>query len=303
MKILVTGSSGLLGSALLPVLKANGHEVIRMVRSAQPDCIQWDPGAGTIDTAALEAIPNIAAAVHLAGENIAGRWTVGKKEKIRKSRINGTRMLAEALGHLLPRPKVLVCASAIGFYGNRGDEMLTEVSAMGNGFLAEVCRDWEAAAQPAASQGIRVVFARLGVVLSPAGGALSKMLFPFRMGVGGVVGSGRQYLSWITPDDASAAINHSLVNESLNGPVNLVTPNPVTNHEFTKTLGRVLSRPTVFPLPAFAARLALGEMADHLLLGSTRVQPVRLAASGYSFMFPELEGALRHVLGKWVQSC
>ena len=257
--------------------------------------IQWDPVVGTMDTASLEGLD---AGVHLAGESIAERWTAEKKTKIRDSRVKGTRLLCESLARLSQPPKAVVCASAIGYYGDRGEEVLREESAAGSGFLAEVCRGWEAAADPARQRGIRVVHLRIGVVLSPAGGALAQMLFPFRMGLGGKLGSGKQYLSWIAIDDLIRVISHALTTDTLQGPVNAVAPNPVTNLDFTRTLGRVLARPTLFPMPAFAARLAFGEMADELLLASARVEPIRLSATGYQFRHPVLEGALRHLLGK-----
>ncbi len=300
MRILVTGSSGLIGSALVPLLTTAGHHVIRLVRSQSQTPIQgeswsWDPERGTILSAGRDG-PD--AVVHLAGENIAGaRWSERQKAKIRDSRVKGTRLLCDLVARFSPPHKVLVCASAIGYYGDRGDEVLKEESASGSGFLSDVCREWEAATQPAVERGIRVVNLRIGIVLSPSGGALAKMLMPFKLGVGGVIGSGRQYMSWITLDDVVGAIQFALTNESLRGPVNAVAPNPVTNREFTHALGRVLSRPTLFPMPAFAARLALGEMADALLLASARVEPARLLASGFIFRHPDLEGALRHLLG------
>lgn len=297
MKVAVTGATGLVGSALVPVLATAGHEVVRLVR-AMPTAggdIHWDPAAGRLDAASLEGLD---AVVHLAGERITGRWTAAKKARIRSSRVQGTRLLAETLARLTRPPKALVCASAVGYYGERGTEVVREESPPGAGFLAEVCREWEAAARPAAEKGIRVVHLRIGVVLSAAGGALALMLTPFKLGLGGRVGSGRQYMSWIAIDDLAGIIPHALTNESLRGPVNAVAPQPVTNLEFTKTLGRVLGRPTIFPMPAFAARLAFGEMADELLLASTRVEPARLIASGYKFRAPELEAALRRLLGK-----
>ena len=299
MKILVTGSTGLVGSALTPQLAREGHTVIRLVRSKKrlaKDEVGWDPAAGTIDAAGLEGCDGV---VHLAGESIAsGRWTSEKKAKIRDSRVNGTRLLAETLSRLAKPPKVLVSVSAIGYYGDRGPETLVEDSGPGTGFLAEVCRAWEAAAEPAARSGIRVVHPRLGVVLSPDGGALKLMLVPFKMGIGGKIGSGEQYMSWITLDELVGVIQHVLNADTLAGAVNAVAPRPVTNLEFTKSLGRVLSRPTMMPLPAFAATLALGEMAEELLLASARVEPARLLASGYKFRHPELEEALRHLLTK-----
>jgi hypothetical protein len=272
--------------------------VIRLVRSKKvlaKDEVGWDPAAGAIDTAGLEGLDGV---VHLAGENIASRWTSEKKAKIRDSRVNGTRLLAETLSRLAKRPKVLVSASAVGYYGDRGDETLVEESGPGSGFLAEVCRAWEAAAEPAARSGIRVVHPRIGMVLSRDGGALKMMLPPFKMGVAGKTGTGEQYMSWITLDELIGVIQHLLTAGTLAGAVNAVAPRSVRNLEFTKALGRVLSRPTVMPLPAFAARLAFGEMADELLLASARVEPARLLASGYKFRHPELEEALRHVLGK-----
>ena len=300
MKVLLSGSSGLVGSALIPVLADGGHQVARLVRSQPRDEVsevRWDPEAGDIDAAGLKGVE---AAVHLAGESIAaGRWTAAKKKRILESRVAGTRLLAEALAGLEQRPKVLVSASAVGYYGDRGEEALTEESGSGSAFfLANVCRQWEAATEPAADAGIRVVSLRFGVILSGAGGALPRLLTPFRMGVGGRLGSGNQFMSWIALDDAVGAILHTMGTESLRGPVNAVAPQAITNREFTKTLGRVLGRPTVFPLPAFAARLAFGEMADELLLASQRVEPAKLLASGYQFRFPELEAALRHLLEK-----
>jgi hypothetical protein len=237
--------------------------------------------------------------VHLAGENIgAGRWTAVRKEEIRRSRVEGTRRLCESLARLTRRPKVLVTASAIGFYGNRGDEILKEDSGPGSDFLAQVCREWEAATDPASRGGIRVVHLRFGMILSPSGGALKKMLLPFKMGAGGRIGRGTQYVSWIGIDDVAGVIHHAIVTESLRGPVNGVAPTPVTNAEYTRTLARVLSRPAIAPMPAFAARLAFGEMADALLLASQRVMPTRLQATGYQSRYPELERALRHLLSR-----
>ncbi len=299
MRVLVSGSHGLIGSVLVPFLTGGGHDVSRLMRT-QPDegsiNIAWDPSAGTIDGSALNGFD---AVVHLAGDNIAeGRWNAAKKKRIRDSRVNGTRLLCETLAKLQKPPKVVVCASAIGFYGDRGDELLDENSAAGTSFLCDVCREWEQSAQPAIEAGIRVVNLRFGVVLTPAGGALAKLLFPFKMCVGGVVGNGRQFWSWIAIDDVVGAILHALATDALEGPVNCVAPKPVTNREFTKTLGRILKRPTILPMPAFAARLALGEMADELLLASANVSPAKLMGTGYEFLFSDLEPAIRHVLGR-----
>lgn len=267
MKILVTGATGLIGTELTGYLTTAGHEVFRLTRSRPKEAndIPWDPAAGSIPKARLEGLD---AVIHLAGENIAhARWTPAVKQRLRQSRIQGTRLLSETLAQLQSPPKTLICASAIGYYGNRGTEILTEQSSPGTGFLPELCRDWEAAAEPAQQKGIRVVHLRIGVVLSPKGGALAKMLTPFKLGVGGIVGDGKQYWSWVALDDVVGMLDFCLNHPELSGPVNGVSPNPSTNHDFTKTLGAVLNRPTIFPMPAFAARLALGEMADDLLLG------------------------------------
>jgi uncharacterized protein (TIGR01777 family) len=298
MKILVTGASGLIGTALVSSLSVSGHEVTRLIRG-QPVSgemvARWDPLAGSIDISAIEGID---AVVHLAGENIAARWTPAKKAQIRDSRVKGTQLLCEALTRVSSPPRVLVSASAVGYYGDRGETILTEDSPPGQGFLAEVCRAWEAATEPARQHGLRVVQVRLGVVLSATGGALAKMLPPFKLGLGGTLGSGQQYMSWIALDDVVGAIQHALGTEALQGPTNAVVPQAVTNREFTETLGKVLRRPTAIPLPAFAARLMFGEMADELLLASVRVQPTKLLASGYQFRYPELETALQHVLAR-----
>lgn len=298
MKIIVSGASGMVGARLVPALKSQGHEVIRLVRDHRktgPGAAIWDPRAGTIDPAALTGCE---AAVNLAGESIAaGRWNEKRKAAIRESRMDATTTIAKALASLEPRPRVLVNASAIGYYGSRGDEWLDESSGSGSGdFLSSVCRDWEAATEPARAAGVRVVMTRFGVILSKDGGALAKMLTPFKLGLGGVIGSGRQYMSWIAIDDVIGSILHSLNHAELVGPVNVVAPKPVTNAEFTKTLGRVLARPTIFPMPAFAAKLAFGQMGEELLLGGQRVKPAKLEQTGYPFQYPELEAALRHVL-------
>ena len=299
MKVAVTGATGLIGSALVPFLRSGGHEAAPLRRASAGrggDGPSWDPGTGALSAGALDGLD---AVVHLAGENVAGgRWTAARKARIRDSRVDGTRRLAEALTALPEPPRTLVAASAIGFYGDRGDEALDESSAPGEGFLPTVCQAWEAAAAPAREAGIRVVHLRIGVVLTPAGGALGQMLFPFRMGVGGVIGSGRQHMSWVALDDVLGGILHVLRTDGLAGAVNMVAPNPATNAEFTKTLGRILRRPTILPLPGFAARLAFGEMADALLLASARVDPARLRQGGFAFGYPGLEDALRHVLGR-----
>jgi uncharacterized protein (TIGR01777 family) len=298
MHIAVTGSGGLVGSALVPFLTMGGHEIIRLVRSSPSgDDIFWNPAEGIQDLSRLEGVD---ALVHLAGENIAaGRWTPQRKDEIRGSRVEGTRRLSESVAKLSSRPKVVVSASAIGYYGDRDSEVLTEGSAPGKDFLAQTCREWEAATEPASRAGIRVVHLRFGMVLSPAGGALKKMLLPFKLGLGGRIGNGKQYVSWVAIDDAVGAIHHAICTEAVRGPVNVVSPNPVTNGEFIGILARVLLRPAILPVPAFGARLAFGELADALLLASQRVRPERLQSSGYRFRFPDLEDALRHVLGHY----
>jgi uncharacterized protein (TIGR01777 family) len=296
-KIAVTGASGLVGAALVGALREQGFDVLRLVRrsASSGDEARWDPAAGTIDS---EALSGVTGAVHLAGDNIAsGRWTDAKKARIRDSRVQGTELLSKALAELSPKPSVLVSASAIGFYGNRGDEALDESSASGEGFLAEVCKEWEAATSPALDAGIRVVNARIGVVLSPEGGALAKMKTPFLLGVGGRIGDGRQYMSWITLDDVVSALVFCLATHEVEGPVNMVAPAPVTNAELTSTLGRVLKRPTFLPVPKFALRLGAGtEMANEMLLGGARVIPSVLQSRGFEWAHPTLEPALRSVL-------
>lgn len=299
MKILVTGSTGLVGSSLIPALKTKGHTVVRLVRKAPQNAqteVYWNPEKGTLNADEIEGLD---AAVHLAGENLAaGRWTDERKRRIRESRVKGTRLLSDTLAQLKHRPEVLVSASAIGFYGDRGDEVLDEQSASGSDFVSEVCREWELETQPAAQAGMRVVNLRFGVILSREGGALKKMLLPFRLGVGGRIGSGRQYISWLTIDDAVGIILFAIEKENLRGPVNAVAPQAITNVEFTKALGGALSRPTIFPVPVFALRLAFGQMGDEILLSSQRVKPKRLEEAGYVFKNPEIMSALKHVLGK-----
>lgn len=297
MKILVSGSHGLVGRALGKSLIDDGHEVVRLVRRDRTFGaleIEWHPNQERVDAQQLEGFD---AVVHLAGESIAsGRWTDEKKRAIRDSRVKGTKLLSETLARLSQPPSVFVCASAIGYYGNRGDEVLTETSRPGDDFLASVCVEWEAATRPAAEKGIRTVNARFGIILDRDGGALAKMLTPFRMGIGGRVGDGKQWMSWITLADVVAALKCVLLDPAVRGPVNFVAPTPVTNAEFTRTLGRALSRPTIFPIPAFGARLAFGEMADALLLSSQRVQPAVLEEKGFPFYWPTLEPALWRLL-------
>jgi len=297
VKILVTGSSGFIGTALCARLDAADHEVVPVARNNGPaiaDSLEWDVDAGKID---FRAIQGSDAIIHLAGENIAdGRWDDAKKRRLVESRVDATRRLCENLAESPQRPAHFLCGSAIGFYGSRGDELLDEGSEGGSGFFAELCRHWEAACEPLARAGARVVHLRTGVVLGKGGGALKKMLLPFRLGTGGVIGDGEQYMSWIDLDDLVRALELCLENESIKGPVNLVSSNPVTNRVFTKTLGRVLRRPTVLPMPAGLARFLFGEMADETLLASQRVQPTKLSQAGFRFEHPMLEGALRSIL-------
>jgi uncharacterized protein len=296
MRVLIAGASGLVGSALIPALEAEGAEVTRLVRSsAGAGEIEWHPNSNQIDATQLEGFD---AVINLAGENIAaGRWTDEQKRKIRDSRVNGTHLLSEAIARLKQRPAVFLCASATGIYGDRGDDTLDEQSASGGGFLAGVCREWEQATEPAVQAGVRTVTLRFGPILAREGGMLAKLLTPFKMGMGGKVGSGKQYISWVAIDDVVNAIKLALKDASLRGPLNIVSPNPVTNEVFTKTLGHVLSRPTALAMPAFAVRLAFGEMADEMLLTSQRVLPKKLNDAGYTFQQPELEDALRKHLG------
>lgn len=296
MKIVVSGATGLIGSALGSRLIGVGHDVVALVRrpvQAGERAIMWDPDEGTIDRPGLEGSDVV---VHLAGENVFGRWTAAKQQRIRDSRVNGTRIVSEAIAGLKRRPAVLLAASAIGYYGNRGDEELTEQSTPGDDFLAQVAREWEAATTPAKQAGIRVVNLRFGVVLTPTAGAMARLLPPFRLGLGGPVGSGTQYLSWISLRDAVDAILHVWTATDIVGPVNITAPTPVTNREFAKTLGRVLGRPAVIPVPAFALKLAFGAEGADMLQGGQRVLPSRLLGSGFRFHDTAIEPALRHLL-------
>jgi uncharacterized protein (TIGR01777 family) len=300
LRIAVTGSTGLIGRALVPFLTTGGHHVVRVIRGrrAGEGEASWEWNLGRIQADRLEGLD---AVVHLAGENIGARWTRDRKRRIRESRGIGTRFLAETISRLSRPPAVLVSGSALGIYGNRGDETLTEESATLSAppdFLTEVGREWEAATEPARAAGIRVALPRLGLVLTPAGGMLGRMLRPFQAGVGGPLGNGRQQVSWIAIDDLLGIFNHLLMTGSLSGPINATSPQPVTNREFAETLGRVLKRPAVLPVPAVALRLAFGEMADVALLASQRMVPARLEASGFGFRYPALEPALRHLLGR-----
>lgn len=296
MRILISGASGLIGNALRAKLRQQGEETFALVRpSPQPGEVQWNPGS-PLDPQPLAEFDAI---LHLAGKNIAGRWTKKFKEEVRRSRVEGTRTLATAASESFRRtgqPKAFIAASAIGYYGDRGDELLTEASAPGRGFLPEVCVSWEAAADPAREAGLRVANMRIGVVLAKEGGALSPLLLPFRLGLGGEIGSGKQYWSWIALEDVVGAFTFALHNENVSGPVNVVAPNPARLSEFVRALGEVLHRPTIFSLPAFAIRTMLGEMGETLLLDSARVVPERLQREGYGFEYPQLTDALRAAL-------
>ncbi len=295
-KILVSGVSGPIGAALLPSLRASGWFVVRLVRGqlTSRDQIAWDPAKPI----SPQAVSGFDAVIYLAGESIFGRWTVAKKARILNSRLDGTMNLAHALANAEEKPKVFVCGSAIGYYGNRGDELLREESAPGAGFLADVCQRWEEATTPAVQADIRTAHLRTGIVLSPKGGALRAMLLPFKLGVGGRTGDGRQWMSWIDVQDMVGAIHHILKNDLLQGPVNMVAPKPVTNGEFARTLASVLSRPAIFPLPAFMVKTIFGEMGEELLLGSQKVEPGKLISSGYPFRFRELRTSLQAILGR-----
>jgi uncharacterized protein (TIGR01777 family) len=302
MLVAVTGASGLIGTALVRRLEAEGHRVLRLTRSGPtgPDQASWDPAAGRLDP---EVLAKADAVVHLAAKSIGDqlRWTARTRREILQTRVEGTSLVARTMAALARGsggPRVLVCASGVGFYGDRGDEVLTEESGGGGGFLAGVVRRWEAAADPAREAGLRVVHLRTGPVQTAAGAGLPKQALLFRLGLGGRFGSGRQWLSWVSLDDIAGAYLHALTRDELQGPVNAVAPNPVTNAEFTATLARVLRRPAVLNVPAFAPRLALGEFADEMLLVSQRARPVRLQETGYRFQFPDLEPALRHTLGR-----
>jgi uncharacterized protein (TIGR01777 family) len=299
LRVAISGASGLVGSALAPFLTTGGHEVVRLVRREPvgEDEVRWDPERGELEERALEGVD---AVVHLSGASIAGgRWTPARKATIRSSRIESTHLLASSLARLERKPRVLVSASAVGFYGDRGDELLDEKSAPGSGFLAEVCREWEAATWPAEAAGIRVVKPRIGIVLSPAGGVLPLMLRPARFGLGGRLGNGRQLMPWIALDDLVGVIHHALFDESLSGPVNASAPDPAPNAEVVRALGRVLGRPTPLVVPALVLRLAMGrELAEETALASTGARPGRLEASSFQFLHPDLESALRAELGR-----
>jgi uncharacterized protein (TIGR01777 family) len=292
-KVLISGASGLIGAALIPSLEGQGYSVTRLVRGVPPGAnqIAWDPARPI----APESVSGFDAVIHLAGESVVGRWTADKKARILDSRILGTRHLSEALAKSAKPPRVLISASAIGYYGDRGEEILNEESTSGKGFLPQVCCEWEAATHAASDAGIRVAHIRIGVVLSSRGGALQPMLLPFKLGLGGRIGSGRQWLSWIAIDDLVGAVHHVLKTDSLHSAVNMVSPEPARNLAFTKLLASVLSRPAIFVMPAFVARLALGEMADEALLASQRVEPAKLVASGYVFQQPGLKRTLEKI--------
>jgi uncharacterized protein (TIGR01777 family) len=299
MKVLISGGSGLVGTALAETLRSQGHAVAQLVRpggAVSAGDIRWDPASGFINTNAIEAAE---AVVNLNGASIGGgRWTPARKKILRSSRVDSTRVLVEALTRLKQKPRVFVSASAVGYYGSRGDEVLTESSQAGKDFLAQLCRDWEAEAIRAQSSGIRTILTRFGVILSARGGAMKQMLTPFKLGVGGRLGTGQQWMSWIALEDVVGILRDVISNEQASGPVNVVAPNPVQNSEFTRVLVSVLHRPAIFPAPAFALRLALGEMADALLLSSQRVRAERLPTSTFPFQYENLELALHAILSR-----
>ncbi len=294
VRILASGATGLIGSRLVSYLENRGHTVARLTRSPKAaGDIRWDPDKGEIDRQALNGFD---AVIHLAGENLFGRWTPEKKHRIIESREKSTRLLSQAIAELDGPPEVMVSASAIGYYGSRGNEVLSETSSPGFGFLPEVCGAWESATEPAREAGVRVANARFGVVLASEGGALEKMLTPFKLGVGGKLGSGKQWMSWIDIDDLCRAIEHVILTESLAGPINFVAPEPVTNEDFTRTLARVLGKPAALTVPEFAIRIAFGEMGEETVLASQRVLPDKLVASGFGFNYPTVRASLTHVL-------
>ena len=295
MNILLTGSTGLIGGALIEHLGKQGHKIFPLYRNPESEKLHyWLPEENRIH---LDDEIKLDAVIHLAGENIAdSRWSKKKKDRILNSRAHGTRLLAEAITELKHKPKLLISGSAIGYYGDTGDNIVDEDSNRGTGFLSDVASQWESATQAAEDAGIRTIHIRTGIVLSPDGGVLQKMLLPFNMGLGGVVGNGKQYMSWISIDDVIGIIDYMLNNDQLSGPYNLVAPQPVTNYTFTKSLGRALQRPTILPLPAFVARMMFGEMADALLLSSSRVAATRLNSLGYTFFDNELDQALSRLL-------
>lgn len=299
MRVLVSGASGLIGSSLVPLLQRAGHEVIRLVRPPAPGgpgAVPWDPAAGWIEVSKLEGIDGV---VHLSGETILGRWTAEKKKRVQESRVSSTRLLAESLAGLNARPRVLVCASGTGYYGDRADELLTEDSTQGTGFLAELCREWETAAAPAAAAGIRTVHIRTGPVVAPNGGLLGPMLLPFQLGLGGPLANGRAWWSWIAIDDVAQIYRFALERDDVRGAVNAVAPAAVTNGDFARALGKILGRPAGLPVPRFALRMLFGEEAvREAMLSSARVAPARLQAAGFRFAYPELETALRHMVGQ-----
>jgi uncharacterized protein len=297
MKVLISGGSGVVGSALTNSLRADGTSVshfVRPGRQALPGDVLWDPSRATVDVPAMEGYDAI---VHLSGANIAGgRWTDQRKALLRSSRVDSTRVLVDSLSHLKKPPRVFVCASAVGFYGDRGDELLTESSGYGNDFLSILCRAWEGEAARASANGTRTVMTRFGIILATQGGALPRMLTPFKLGLGGRLGSGKQWMSWVALEDVVRILRAAIADETIHGPVNVVAPHPVQNSEFTQALAGVLHRPAIFPAPAFALRLALGQMADALLLSSQRVQPEKLAKLNYQFRFETLQPALQAIL-------